>query len=91
MKPKTLLKLPQVRARCAISRSAIYQRIADGTFPRPISVGPRAVAWIEHEVDEWIEQQIAESRTTDARRTVRTLQPGGIGKARINAHEKAAA
>jgi prophage regulatory protein len=75
MKPKNLLKLPQVRARCAISRSAIYQRITDGTFPRPISVGARAVAWIEDEVDEWIERQVAASRASATGATEKRGRP----------------
>ena len=33
-----------------------------GRFPRPVSLGSRAVSWLESEVDEWIRERIAESR-----------------------------
>ena len=37
-------------------------RLAEGSFPRPVQLGARAVGWIEAEVDEWIRKQIALSR-----------------------------
>ncbi len=36
---------------------------APGRFPRPVSLGARAVGWIEAEVDEWMRERIAESRS----------------------------
>jgi len=55
----TLLRLPQVKARTGLSRSTIYLRIAQGSFPRPVrSGGARAVGWVEAQVDTWIAQQI---------------------------------
>lgn len=59
---QTILRLPAVKARTGLSRSTIYLRIAEGKFPRPISLGPRAVGWVEGEVIEWIGQRIAASR-----------------------------
>jgi prophage regulatory protein len=58
----TLLRRRQVEARTGLARSTLYQRIAAGTFPKPIHLGPRSVAWIEGEVDGWIAARIAESR-----------------------------
>lgn len=60
--PHTILRLPAVKARTGLSRSTIYQRISEGTFPEPISLGTRAVGWIEEEVDDWLSHQIASSR-----------------------------
>lgn len=59
-----ILRLPAVRARTALSRSTIYLRIAEGRFPRPVSLGGRAVGWIEAEINEWLETQIKQSRQT---------------------------
>ena len=56
------LRLPEVLTRTGLSRSTIYVRLDQGRFPRPVSLGTRAVGWIEAEVDEWIRQRIAESR-----------------------------
>ncbi len=60
-----ILRLPAVKARTGLSRSTIYLRISEDSFPRPISLGGRrAVGWIESEIDEWLEQQIEASRKT---------------------------
>jgi len=58
----SILRLPAVKARTGLSRSTIYQRIAEGTFPQQISLGARAVGWIEQQITDWIERQIAASR-----------------------------
>ena len=60
------LRLPEVLARTGLSRSTIYVRLDQGRFPRPVSLGGRAVGWIESEVDEWIRERIDESRVGDS-------------------------
>lgn len=57
-----LLKRPDVRKRTTLSDSALYRLIEKGEFPRPINLGPRAVAWIEEEVNAWINSRIEASR-----------------------------
>ena len=57
----TLIKLPTVKGRTTLSTSEIYRRIEAGTFPKQIKLGAKAVAWLEHEVNAWIEARIAES------------------------------
>lgn len=59
------LRLPEVLARTGLSRSTIYVRLDLGRFPRPVSLGGRAVGWIESEVEEWIRQRIAASRDAE--------------------------
>jgi prophage regulatory protein len=49
-----ILRRPQVEARTGLSRSTLYQYIQDGLFPRPVSLGARAVGWLESEVTAWI-------------------------------------
>ena len=64
MNPVTsILRLPAVKARTGLSRSTIYLRISEGTFPCPISLGARAVGWLESDVDDWLDQQIKASRS----------------------------
>jgi len=58
----SILRLTSVQSRIGLSRSTIYERIKNGTFPRPIYIGERAIGFIEREIDEWIEARIAESR-----------------------------
>ncbi|MBI4999075.1 MAG: AlpA family transcriptional regulator [Rhodocyclales bacterium] len=58
----SILRLPAVQARCGLSRSTIYQRASVGTFPKPISLGQRAVGWVESEVQDWLAKQVEQSR-----------------------------
>jgi prophage regulatory protein len=59
----TILRRKQVETRTGLSRSTIYSRIANGTFPSPINLGGgRAVGWIEAEIEEWLKSRIEESR-----------------------------
>lgn len=62
MTQTTILRLPDVKARTALSRSCLYQLIAEGDFPRPINLGPRAVGWLESEIEDWLAARIAASR-----------------------------
>lgn len=58
----SILRLPSVKGRTGLSRSTIYLRIAEGSFPPPVSLGGRAVGWIEAEIDEWLTRRIEASR-----------------------------
>ena len=55
---KRLLRLSDVIEQTGLSRSSIYAKIAEGTFPRTVPIGDRAVAWVEEEVQAWILEQI---------------------------------
>jgi prophage regulatory protein len=66
--PQTVLRLPTVKARTGLSRSTIYLRIAQRQFPRSISLGPRAVGWLESEISEWLERRIAQRRDSTSDR-----------------------
>ena len=69
--PASILRRPQVEARTGLSRSTIYARIQDGTFPRSILLGARAVGWLEHEIDGWLDQRIKASRLSGSRSSTR--------------------
>ena len=57
-----ILRLPKVKAITGLSRSTIYLRMSEGTFPKHISFGSRAVGWLKSEVNTWMEERINESR-----------------------------
>ncbi|MBX6421911.1 MAG: AlpA family transcriptional regulator [Nevskia sp.] len=61
-----ILRLPTVKARTGLSRSTIYLRVSQGTFPKPVSLGGRAVGWIEEEIQHWLERRIEASRKAAA-------------------------
>lgn len=52
--PDRLIRLPEVMARVGLRRTAIYQRMREGRFPRSRSLGPRCTVWVEAEIDAWI-------------------------------------
>lgn len=58
-----VMKLNEVINTTGLSRSSIYAYMTKGEFPKPIQLGPRAVAWIEGEVQEWLKVRI-EARVT---------------------------
>jgi prophage regulatory protein len=64
----TILRRKQVEARTGLSRSAIYAKLRhnprrpgdfDPTFPKPVSVGARAVGWLESEIEQWLAERAA--------------------------------
>ena len=57
---KKFIRLPTVIELTGYRRTAIYEKIAAGTFPIPVKLGPRAIAWIEEEINEWMDERIAE-------------------------------
>lgn len=53
-----ILRLPEVTARTGLSRSSIYLRIKnDSQFPKPVSLGARAVGFYSSEVQNWIDSR----------------------------------
>lgn len=52
------LRLKEVMAITALSRSSIYKFMSEERFPQTISLGDRAVAWLESEVEEWMEEKL---------------------------------
>ena len=60
----TILRRKQVEARTGLSRTTIYQRVSEGTFPTPVNLGARAVGWIESEISDWLASRIQASRET---------------------------
>ena len=70
--PHTMLRFPTVKARTGLSRSTIYLRISRGTFPASVSLGGRAVGWIEAEVNAWLTARIAQRRLIAPRPERRT-------------------
>lgn len=56
------LRLSVIKNMTGLSRSTIYMRIAEKRFPKPIKLGERAVAWLESDINTWMEQQIKSSK-----------------------------
>ena len=78
IRQKRFIRLPEVLSRTGYGRTTIYRKMEDGSFPRSVKLGgppvdpeafdSRAVAWIENEVEQWIDSMIEgrDSVSTDA-------------------------
>jgi prophage regulatory protein len=64
--PRTFLRLKDVIRRTTYSRTRIYELINLRQFPGPIHLGARAVAWLESDVNDWMEARINASRKAKA-------------------------
>ena len=70
IRQKRFIRLPEVMSRTGYGRTSIYRKMEDGSFPKSVKLGgppldpsvfdSRAIAWIEEEVDQWIESRIEE-------------------------------
>ena len=58
----TILRLPAVLERTGLSRSTVCLMVSKAKFPAPVSLGERAVGWVESQVDQWVDDKIAASQ-----------------------------
>lgn len=58
----SFIKLHEVKALTTLSTSELYRRIAAGTFPRQVMLGPKSAVWIEAEILAWCNARITASR-----------------------------
>ena len=56
-----ILRMPEVKRTTGLGRSTIYKKIAEKTFPEPISISVKAVGWLESDIQKWIEEKIKAS------------------------------
>lgn len=59
---KQFNRLNAVKLKVGLSRSSIYLMMAAGTFPKSISLGLRSVAWLDSDIDAWIDSKVAASK-----------------------------
>ncbi|MCR9910316.1 AlpA family transcriptional regulator [Vibrio campbellii] len=52
------LRLKDVKEKTGLSKSAIYSKVKEGEFPMNVSIGSRTVAWLESDINEWLERRI---------------------------------
>ena len=57
-----IIRLPEVKSKAGLSRSTIYLRMFKGIFSQTISLGERAVGWLEADIDQWLDDRIAASK-----------------------------
>lgn len=70
----TILRLPTVKAESGYARSTIYLRISQGLWPKPVSLGARAVGWPAREVSALNAARIAGKTDDEIRDLVVKLE-----------------
>jgi prophage regulatory protein len=70
-RPERILRLPEVERRTGRKRSAIY---SDPNFPSPVPIGPRAVGWLESEIDSWLQRCITERTNPTKPRSLKVIR-----------------
>ncbi|WP_413493032.1 helix-turn-helix transcriptional regulator [Morganella psychrotolerans] len=60
---ESLIRLPEVIRRTGYSKPWLYKLIDAGQFPKQVKIGSRSIAFVESEVDAWVANKIAESRS----------------------------
>jgi prophage regulatory protein len=63
---RRVLRLPEVEVMVGLGHSIIYEKIAEGTFPPPVELTPTARGWVESEIEDWLDQRIAERDASTA-------------------------
>jgi prophage regulatory protein len=74
---RRFLRLPEVQEVVGLKHATIYEEMQAGTFPRPVPIGKRAVAWLEDEIADWMNKRISER---DAGTAVRPSPIASKGK-----------
>jgi prophage regulatory protein len=77
--PDRIIRLKTVLARTGLSRSTIYRKIAEGTFPAQLKISTNGTGWHESEIDRWIADPVGWrpkgefDEVRDMRTTIRAL------------------
>jgi len=58
-------RLPAVKEQTGLSRSSIYLRMSKGEFPQSISLGDRAIGWLESDIEQWLDERISASKAAN--------------------------
>lgn len=54
-----ILRLGPVMELTGLSRSTLYRKCQDGSFPKQIAISSRCVGWRESAVDAWLRDPMA--------------------------------
>jgi prophage regulatory protein len=80
------LRVRKVTEMVGFSKSTLYARVRDGSFPKPITPGPQSVAFLESDVLDWMKRKVAQQssanviRRNRAQRAVRSRKQEGAAR-----------
>lgn len=70
-RPMRFIRRQELERRTGFRRSTIYAALNPGTkrfdpdFPKPVKIGPGSVAWVESEVEAWIQDRVTERNSRE--------------------------
>ncbi|WP_159820274.1 helix-turn-helix transcriptional regulator [Colwellia sp. 20A7] len=70
-----LIRLKEVKQYTGLGRSSIYKFMAEGRFPKSVSLGERAIAWVDTEVEDWVQEKIEQRDENQQGATVSEVKP----------------
>ena len=59
---KKILRLRATKEWTGLSRSTIYAMMKNGTFPKSLSLGARAIGWLESDIQAWVDSRVSASK-----------------------------
>lgn len=63
--PDRIIRMETVRARTGLSRSTIYRKIAEGTFPPQLRISIHGAGWRESDINSWVADPVTWRATND--------------------------
>ncbi len=84
------LRLPKVMAVTGLAKTSLYELIREKSFPPPVRLGTRTVAWVRSEVTQWVAERISSSRAAKPDSVGRRTPQRALGQQRWAASRKSA-
>lgn len=63
---RRFIRFSEVLEITGLSSSEIYRRMASGSFPKQIHLGPKSVAWLESDIFDWMDALLEQSHAKEA-------------------------
>ena len=76
----SFLRLPELKSVTGLSKSSLYALIRAKSFPSPVQLGPRTVAWVRSEVRQWAAERISKSRSASPHTGERRIPQRSLGE-----------
>lgn len=64
--PNRILRLRDVLEHTGLSRSTVYRRMQEGSFPESIQIGTRCTGWRQSAIDAWLKNPMGYGRSASA-------------------------
>jgi prophage regulatory protein len=80
----SFLRLPDVKLLTGLSKSSLYALIRANSFPAPVRLGPRTVAWVRSEIQQWAAERVLKSRSTTSHPGTRRMPQPALREAWVS-------